>query len=472
VAAGAGAGWYFLHPSFGPSDSIAVLPFANLSGDPAQAYFSDGMAEELRTSLARLGGLKVIARTSSEVVRNDDAKSAAQKLGAANVLIGSVRRSASTIRVTAQLIDGRSGSERWSQDYDRPPGDAIKIQTEIAERVAEALKITLGSAGRKVLMVGGTSNVDAQNLILQADALIASIFNEQRARRALELIDAAIALDPRYAGAYARRAVLLNTISMFFSRAPAQLKAGVWQALQSANEAIVLAPNLGWAHLGLAQVRSTQLQLGGAWPEYRRALQLGQGDANIMRLYARFLAEIGRGPQALELTNQAIALDPLSAESYNFQLFVLYRARRFADAERSARELVLRSPKLFNPPTEYAYCLIMLGKLVAARQLLAQAPADDPGRLTGEGILSARSGDRAGARHAIQRLQDVTGNNASYSIASVNAQLGQAPEAFAALDRAFQSTDWALIGLLTDPFMDPIRNDPRFRTALRNVRYP
>jgi TolB-like protein/Tfp pilus assembly protein PilF len=472
LAAGAVSSWYLLHPSLGPSDSIAVLPFANLSGDPAQVYFSDGMAEELRSSLARLGGLKVIARTSSEIVRNDDAKSAAQKLGAANVLIGSVRRSGSTIRVTAQLIDGKTGTERWSQDYDRAPGDTIKIQTDIAESVAQALRITLGSTGRRVLTVGGTNNIDAQNLILQADAELATFFDEKRARRALELIDAAITLDPNYAGASARRAVLLNTVSLLFSHGLRELNAGIFQALQSANKAIALAPTLNWAHLALGQVRSGQLQLGGAWTEYREALRLGSGDANVTRLYARFLAEIGREQEAMELASQAIALDPLSSESYNFRIFVLYRARRFAEAERTARELIARSPNLFNPQPEYTYCLIMLGKLGGASQLLAQMPANHPDRISGEGLLSAHRGDRDGAQRAIQKLQDLVGENASYSIAEIRAQLGQAPEAFAALSHAFENTNWALINLLTDPFMDPIRHDPRFKTALARVNYP
>ena len=454
------------------SNSIAVLPFANLSADPAQAYFSDGMAEELRTSLSRLGGLKVIGRTSSEVVRNDDAETAAKKLNVANVLTGSVRRSPSTVRVTAQLIDGKTGLEWWSQDYDRAPGDTIKIQTDIAEKVAQALKIALGTAGRAVLTVGGTQNVDAQNLVLQADALLQSIFNEQRARRGLELVDAAIALDPSYAGAYARRGLLLNTISLFFSHGSSELKAGQFLALQSANKAVALAPRLGWAHLAVAQVKFGQLQIASAWTGYRRALQLGPSDANTQRLYARFLAFIGRKQEALALADQAIALEPLSAESYSFRTFVLYHARRYADAVSSGRELRLHSPSLFHPPIEYGYCLIMLGQGAAAKASFENGTPDDPGRMTGEAVLMARTGDRQGALQKIARLQEVIGDNANYSIAQIYAQLGEADHVFTALDRSFDVTDAGLIGLLTDPFMDPIRNDARFKTVLARLSYP
>ncbi|HEU4704897.1 MAG TPA: TIR domain-containing protein, partial [Sphingomicrobium sp.] len=200
VALAGGGAWMLLKPGSGASDSIAVLPFANLSGDPSQSYFSEGIAEELRSALARLTGLKVVGRTSSEALRNDDAETAARKLGVPNILTGSVRQSPSMIRVAAQLIDGRNGIERWSQNYDRAPGDAIKIQTDIAENVARALKVALGSAATAALTLGGTNNPKAHRLLLEADA---HSYGDTRKswERSIELIDAAIALDPTYAQA-------------------------------------------------------------------------------------------------------------------------------------------------------------------------------------------------------------------------------------------------------------------------------
>jgi tetratricopeptide (TPR) repeat protein len=323
-----------------------------------------------------------------------------------------------------------------------------------------------------VLTLGGTSNVDAQNLVLQADALLRSIFNENRARRGLELIDAAIALDANYAGAHARRALLLNSLSMFFSRAPGERKAGGSQALQSAMKAIALAPTLGWAHLALAQIHGGQLQFGPAWREYREALALGPGDASTMRFYSDFLADVGRKEEALELADRAIVLDPLSAESYNFRMFALYRARRYAEVERTGRELSLRSPGPVNLPSDYRYSLIMLGKLDGARQSFAQAPANDPGRVAGEGIIASRSGNREAARLAIAKLEAAVGDDASYSVAQIHAQLGEVAEAFAALERAFGNADWALIHLLTDPLLDPIRGDSRYGSLLSRLNFP
>ena len=144
---------------------IAVLPFANLSGDPAQAYFSDGIAEELRGALSRIG-LEVIGRTSSDAVRELDATEAAAKLGVANILTGSVRRSPETIRISAQLVGGNDGVERWAQSYDRAPGDTIKIQADIAASVAEALERRARHGGARRADAGRDADSVAQDLVL------------------------------------------------------------------------------------------------------------------------------------------------------------------------------------------------------------------------------------------------------------------------------------------------------------------
>ena len=187
-----------------------MLPFENLSGNPAQAYFSDGIAEEIRSALARIAGLKVVGRTSSEAVRNDDAATAAKKLGVANILTGSVRQSPSTIRVNAELIDGHSGINKWSQNYDRSPGDVIKIQTDIAENVAGALSAALGQAARMAIAIGGTSNAAALDLYLKARAQSAADDSENSLHLVVELLDSAIEFDPKYAAAYAEKAQAMN----------------------------------------------------------------------------------------------------------------------------------------------------------------------------------------------------------------------------------------------------------------------
>ncbi|HWI76272.1 MAG TPA: TIR domain-containing protein, partial [Sphingomicrobium sp.] len=207
VAVGGVGLWELLKPSAASaSGSIAVLPFSNLSGDPTQAYFSDGIAEEIRSALTRISGLKVAGSTSSDAVRNDDAQTAAKKLNVTNILTGSVRQSPSTIRVSAELIDGTTGLDKWSQDYDRSPGDAIKIQTDIAQSVAAALSATLGAVSRAAIDVGGTSNSAAQDLLLKAKAQLKAEDSEASLRNVIGLLDSATTLDPKFADAYATKA--------------------------------------------------------------------------------------------------------------------------------------------------------------------------------------------------------------------------------------------------------------------------
>ena len=171
MAGGAGAlavagvgGWVLLKPgAAAASNRIAVMSFSNMSGDPAQAYFSDGIAEELRGALSRIG-MQVIGKASCDAVKDLAIPAAAAKLGVANILTGSVRRSPETIRVGAQLVNGKDGVEKWAQNYDRAPGDTIQIQTDIAAQVADALSIALGAVKKAALTLGGTVNAKAQDL--------------------------------------------------------------------------------------------------------------------------------------------------------------------------------------------------------------------------------------------------------------------------------------------------------------------
>jgi TolB-like protein len=291
AAAGVGVWFVSRQPSV-RADSIAVLPFANLSGDPRQSYFSDGIAEELRNALARLAGLKVVGRTSSEAVRNDDAATAAKRLGVANILTGSVRRSPSTIRVSAQLVDGRTGIERWSENYDRTPGDAIKIQTDIAENVARALAVALAGAARAAIAVGGTQIAAAQNLLLKAIAKQRGD-SEEDLKESLSLTDAALALDANYAEAYVWKALGLISYAGSFAN-ETELPEYRSQAMRVAQHALSLAPDLASAHNALAQIHHISLNLRAADQEYKRALRLSPGEAETIRDYAQFAAKMGR----------------------------------------------------------------------------------------------------------------------------------------------------------------------------------
>lgn len=311
VAAVAGGWWALHHGLRAASDSVAVLPFANLSGDPAQSYFSDGIAEELRGALTRIVRLKVAARTSSELMRNADAPSAATKLGVANIVTGSVRRGADTIRVSAELIDGKTGLSRWSQTYDRAAGDALAIESGIAESVANALSIALGRAEKTLLTLGGTTNAAAHDAYLRGRALAA----KQQSEPAVKEFDAAIATDPNYALARSARANSLAAIAGN-TLGGAALRAMLAEAEVDACRALALAPGLGEPLAVLGFVLESRLDLSGAAAAYSEAFRVAPGDAAVLRRYAQFQSEMGRGNTAVALARRAITLDPLRPDGH------------------------------------------------------------------------------------------------------------------------------------------------------------
>ena len=472
VAVAGVGGWALLKPGSGAaSDSIAVLPFANLSADPNQAYFSDGIAEELRSALARLAGLKVVGRTSSEAVRSDDAETAAKKLDVANILTGSVRRSQETIRVSAQLIDGTNGMERWSESYDRAPGDSIKIQADIAENVARALSVALGSAGKAALTVGGTDNTEAQNLLLQADAVL-NLEGPKNRQRAIKLLDRAIALDPNYAHAYALKAIAVLAFYDAFSRQSSELARGRAEALANARKAISIAPNLPIAHGALAEIYRSNLDFRAAAGEYRRVFALQSGDPDALRSYSRFFSYLGNHSRALELADEAVALDPLDPSSYRTRGLALFNARRYSETLKAVEEQKRKSGDSGRFPIMRGDALTMLGRTEEARKAYAETPEDDLFRLAGEAVLAARTGDRATSLGKIDRIQQLYGDAASYQYGQIHAQLGNLDQAFAALDRAWQIKDAGLTATKVDPLLDPLRRDPRFAAFVRRMDFP
>lgn len=471
VAAGA---WEWLKPSAASaSPSIAVLPFANLSGDPAQAYFSDGIADQIRSSLARLGGLTVIGSTSSEAVRNDDARTAAKKLGVSSILTGNVRQSPTTIRIAAELIDGRTGADRWTEDYDRPPGDAIKIQTDIAENVAGALGAALGVAVRKSISIGGTANTEAQRLFLQAKAAANGSISQAALQQAMRLLDSATIIDPNYADAYALKSETLTLYGNSYSNGAEDLAFYRAESLRLAQLALRIGPDLPAAHRALFGFYSSNLEMTPAYREIKRAVQLAPADAETLTNYARFTGTVlDEMDQAFMLSDQAIASDPLNPDPYTHRVFLLFFARRYQELVEYGKRLKGDSSKLFNRSFVIGNALVMLGRFPEAQSYFIQAPPDFWGRITGEALLLIRRGDRAGGQERLAKLQHLFGDAASAQIAEIYAQLGDRDSAFAALDRGFAIKDGGLVALRVDPFLDPLRSDPRFAALLREMNFP
>ena len=470
VAAAAG-GWFLLKPSETRANSIAVLPFANLSGDPAQAYFSDGMAEELRSALSRIAGLTVVARTSSEMLRDADAKTAARKLGVANILTGSVRRSPSTIRVNAQLIDGKDGLERWSQSFDRPSGDVLEIQTGIAESVAQALSIRLAGADRNVLSLGGTRNPAAQDLFFQASPLRLAD-TEAGLRQAIALLDAAIALDPNFADAHATKAIRLTSLAGVYGGSIAETQRAYAQALASANRAIAIAPRLALGYAARAHIYVNQLNMGAALADLVKADALPGDDAVTMRAYARFLCFSRRPEEAWRMSARATKLDPLNPASFHTQARTLYYARRYAEAAAAARRSLQLSPQGEDVRRYLANALLALNKPAEAEAEYRKFEPTDYRRLVGLAVLAVRAGDRASAITDLRAMKQRYGDLMLYQYGQIYAQLGSRDQAIAELESALAKRDSGLGVIRVDPFLDPIRRDPRFAAIEAKLNFP
>lgn len=449
--------------------SIAVLPFENLSGDPKQTYFSDGIAEEIRSALARLAGLTVIGRTSSEAVRNADARTAARKLGVANILTGTVRQSPSVIRVTAELVDGRSGADRWSEDYNRPPGDAIRIQTDIAQSVASALSIELLPETRKALTAGGTADASAHDSYLQGMALTTANGDEQLDREAIARFDAAIARDPTYADAFASKAELL-TIVAFLDPTDATTRSDLRKALDAAQTAVKLAPTRSTTQSALGVVLQNLNDFRGASRSFQRAIQAGAG-ADTLRRVALFRARMGAGRKAVQLIERARALDPLNPAIEGDLGIVLYYDRDFPGAIETLSAYLRDHPNSSRLRDYLLRSLALAGQLKDAEAELANITTDWL-KIVDEALLAAMSKDHGRTDRALNRVFAINANQLSFQIAQIHAQIGEVDAAIGDLRNAVRVRDAGLQSLPADPFLDPLRADPRFKALAAQLNFP
>lgn len=465
AAALAGVGWSLLRPTaaHAAKTSIAVLPFANLSGDATQAYFSDGIAEELRSSLSRIAGLQVAARASSELMRAADIPTAAEKLGVANIVTGSVRTGSGTIRIGAQLVDVGNGLVRWSDTYDRAVGDVLAIEAGIAENIANALNIVLGRAERQLLSAGGTTNPAAHDAYLRGSALEAA----QKPFAALPEYAAAVAADPNYALAVAGHASISCWLAIQFTSHP---EAALVIAAAEARHAVALAPRLGAPHAILGFILYAQLKFREAEAAFGTAVRLAPNDAFLLGRYSIYLSAIGRADEAVRLVERAQQLDPLRPNGPVLLGMALYMAGRFADALVPLRKAVVRLPEDIEAKWTLSQTLILLGQPADGLAVALTIPPGNGIREVCEALALAKLGDRAAADAALDRLR--TMDAMLYSTAAVYAQRGEIDASFAALDGAVANHDVNLATLKGDPIMRPLHGDPRYAALLRRVGFP
>ena len=446
--------------------SIAVMPFKNLSSDD-EAYFSQGLTEEIRAALVRIEALQVAAAASSEKAgeEQEDAQSVARELGVGFLLTGSVRRSGDMLRIATELTDGETGYSLWSNTVDRKLNDIFAVQREIARMVASALSIRIATDQPAP---GGTGSIDAYEHYLKGKSLFGLARDEATDRQALAHFELAIAADPRFALARAARA---RTLASLASAAvePGQLTRLYGDAIAEAQRAVELAPNLAEAHLALGYgLFAGRLDVRGARPSYDRAFQLGRGNADILLLYALYCSRAARAGEAHSAIQRALALDPINARVHRAAGSIDYAARRYEEALPPLRRALQLNPQISNAHALIAFCLTQLGRLKEARAEFAAEPTEFF-RLTGLAIVEQKLGNRAAADKAYADLVQSMGDGALYQHAQILAQWGKPDEAVAKLWKARRLGDSGLTYLATDPLLDPVQRHPEFIKLLKDL---
>jgi TolB-like protein/tetratricopeptide (TPR) repeat protein len=457
------------------ANSVAVLPFTNLSDDPSQKYFSDGLAAEVRAELARNNLLQVVAQVSSNKFadRTADAKSISDELGVAYLLDGNVRRSGDTVRVAAELIDGRTGFSRWSQSFDRSITDVFAVQSEIAASVMSALSAQIANhsgdagAGREV---GGTSDIAAYDAYLRGRDLFVQGTGEAGDRAALALFDEAIALDPQYGAAHAARSRAMAVIASQYAQGAERL-ALQGDSIVAAKKAIAVAPSLADAYSALGFALFTgRLDVRAARTPYDRSRELGNGDADVLGRYALYCARTGRFDEARRTINRAATLDPLNPRVFRSVGSVEYAARRYAESIPPIERALELNPRMAAARSAIGASQLMLGRVDEAnRSYLAET--NTLFGLPGIAIIARKQGRDAEADAAMARLVAEHGDNGLYQQAQVLAQWGDRAGALAALSKARSTGDAGLILLRNDPFLDPLRNEPEFVRLLSDLGF-
>jgi TolB-like protein/DNA-binding winged helix-turn-helix (wHTH) protein/Tfp pilus assembly protein PilF len=437
--------------------SIAVLPFANLSSDPEQEYLSDGLSEELLNLLARIDDLRVIARTSSFYYKGKDVRIAdvARELGVSHVLEGSVRSAGNRIRITAQLIDTRDSSHVWSETYERNLGDIFALEDEIAARVVEALEVEL--LGESITTARVAVDVDSYQEYLQG-----RFFWNRRAPGDDERAEAhylrALELDPSNAAAWAGLSGVYN--AWFWQRRDEAYRA---KARDAAEHAVALDPTLPEAHARLATAHAAAGEMEAARSERRKALELGPNNPLVLSSRAFNLHWQGKTDEAIELFRRAAAVDPLSAVIWGNMAHMLMWEGRYAESQ-TAFDRALELNPLFDMNYGLGTLRLAQGKPEAALELMTRVPEGSERAL---GLVMAffdlnRKGESAAM---LTELVDRYGDEFPFRVAEAYAWRGERGEAFQWVETAIEKHGLAdvadqLSGSM--PFMR-LRDDPRWQ---------
>lgn len=451
--------------------SIAVLPLANLSGDPAQDYFADGMTEELTTDLGKISSLKVISRTSAQRYRaaKVSAPQIAQELKVDAVVEGSVLRSGNKVRITTQLIDAIHDRHLWAESYERDVSDVLAVQSTVALEIARQVRTRLTSDEEQRLGQHNPVNPEAYDAYLRG-RYSQTTQSQEGLKAGLPAFQQAINLDPTYAAAYAG---LADTYSLLANYGALSPLTAFPQAVAAAKKAVALDPASPEAHTALAYPEHHySWDWAAAEHEYKTAIALNPSYATAHLRYAEYLSSVGRHDEAVTEMHRALELDPLSLVYLSNLGRFLYHARRYDEAIDVLRQTLALDPNRVWARVHLAMCYEEKGMNAEAMQEYERTVAVFGGPSAGVARHYARAGQRAKAREIANRLRREASDSDWFFIAGIYAALGDRDEALACLQTAYAKRDFSLVFIKVHPFMDPLRTDPRFQDLVRRIGLP
>ena len=464
-------------PSTGSPLSIAVLPFLNLSNDPENEYFCDGLAEELRSALSKVKALHVAARSSSFFFKGKavDVREVGRVLNVTEVLEGSVMKAGNRLRISLRLVNAATGFQIWSERYDREMCDVLDVQDEITVAVMDALKLTLAGDQMPALFKRHTENIVAYELFLKG-----RFHYSKRTKDDIQLgiayFQQAIKLDPNFAQAYVGISESYIVMPVYPYLSPQE---AMPRAKAAALKALEIDPLLAEAHTVLAHCLATyDWNWRQAERTFKRALALESDNAITHFRYAQnFLLPNARVDEAIREVRQAMQLEPLSLVISAHLGGIYVCARQYQKGLEEALKTNQLEPRFMVGRAYLAYAYCNNAMFEEALKVCEASSQNDHARqlfMAVAGYSYAKLGRRIEAMKVLQQYKDIAKSQyvAAYLVATVHAALGEADLAFATLEQAFTARDWHLLRLKVDPFMDGLREDPRFADLLQRMGLP
>jgi TolB-like protein len=455
------------------SKSVAVLPFANLSRDPDNAYFAAGIQDEIITRLAKIGELKVVSCLSTERFKGaaDDLPAIAKQLGVANILQGSVQRTPDTVRVNVQLVKAETDNHLWAETFDRKLTDVFQIESDIAKTIAEKLQAKLTGSEEHALSIKPTADSEAHQLYLQGRY----IWNRRTGgnlKKALSYFQDAVERDPGYALAYTGIADSCALIPVYGAGAP---KDYYPRAKAAAEKALQLDDSLAEAHTSLANVFFRYLELDKSAREFERSIQLNPNYPTSRQWYGRLtLLALGQFDHAIAEAKRAVELDPVSPIGRTDVATVYLMERRYDEAIAELHNTLEMDPDFYWAHRQLGVALELKGAPSQAIVEYQRASElnDDPRVLAFVAHAIANMGKQNEAREILAKLTETARTRyiSGYSFAVIHLGLGEKDQAVDWLEKdAREQTGFEINFIRVDPYLDPLRGDPRFEALVSKV---